>query len=58
MQRRYIHIESPEALSVHQDQLRAPAAGELAIAVDFAGINRADVLQLSLIHISEPTRPY
>ena len=58
MQRRYIHIESPEALSVHQDQLRAPAAGELAIAVDFAGINRADVLQrLGLYPVPDDASP-
>ena len=58
MQRRYIHIESPEALSVQQDELRAPAAGELAIAVDFAGINRADVLQrLGLYPVPEDASP-
>ncbi|MGB0764412.1 MAG: NAD(P)H-quinone oxidoreductase [Luminiphilus sp.] len=58
MQRRYIHIESPEALSVQQDELRAPAAGELAIAVDFAGINRADLLQrLGLYPVPEDASP-
>ena len=58
MQRRYIHIESPEALSLQQDELRAPAAGELAIAVDFAGINRADVLQrLGLYPVPEDASP-
>ena len=58
MQRRYIHIESPEALSVQQDRLRAPAAGELAIAVDFAGINRADLLQrLGLYPVPEDASP-
>ena len=58
MQRRYIHIESPEVLSLQQDELRAPAAGELAIAVDFAGINRADVLQrLGLYPVPEDASP-
>ena len=58
MQRRYIHIESPEALSVQQDELRAPAAGELAIAVHFAGINRADLLQrLGLYPVPEDASP-
>ena len=44
MLRHYIDIESPELLQYRQDQLRAPGKGELAITVDYAGINRADIL--------------
>ena len=58
MQRRYIDIESPEALTLQEDTLGAPGPGELAITVDFAGINRADILQrLGLYPVPEDASP-
>ena len=45
MQRQYIDIDNADALSLRTDTLCAPVTGEIAIAVDFAGVNRADILQ-------------
>ena len=58
MLRHYIDIESPESLQYRQDQLRAPGNGEIAIAVDYAGINRADILQrLGLYPVPDDASP-
>ena len=58
MLRHYIDIESPESLRYRQDQLRAPGNGEIAIAVDYAGINRADILQrLGLYPVPDDASP-
>ena len=45
MKRHYIDIESPESLVMKEDEVRAPGDGELLVAVDFAGVNRGDLLQ-------------
>ena len=46
IERRYVHIdEESRSLSVKTDEAPTPAAGEVLIAVDAAGINRADLLQ-------------
>lgn len=58
MLRHYIDIESPESLQYRQDQLRAPGNGEIAIAVDYAGVNRADILQrLGLYPVPDDASP-
>ncbi|MEM1401977.1 MAG: NAD(P)H-quinone oxidoreductase [Pseudomonadota bacterium] len=45
-ERRYVHIEEESrSLSVQTDEAPMPGAGEVLIAVDAAGINRADLLQ-------------
>ncbi|MDA0631641.1 MAG: zinc-binding dehydrogenase, partial [Proteobacteria bacterium] len=45
MNRRYIDIEDAETLVLRTDQAPKPGPDEMLIEVDFAGINRADVLQ-------------
>lgn len=45
MDRRYIDIEDSDTLVLRTDRAPAPGPGEMLIAVDFAGVNRADVLQ-------------
>ena len=45
MDRQYITITEKGDLAVERDQMVAPGPGELAIDVDFAGVNRADILQ-------------
>lgn len=58
MQRRYIDIESPEALTLKTDTLQDPGPGELAIAVEYAGVNRADILQrLGLYPVPDDASP-
>ena len=58
MRRRYIDIESSETLTLREDTLSTPGPGELAITVDFAGINRADILQrLGLYPVPEDASP-
>lgn len=58
MHRQYIDIENPDTLSLKADTLAAPSAGEIAIRVDFAGVNRADVLQrLGLYPVPDDASP-
>lgn len=45
MQRQFIDIEDFETLVLREDTAPTPAAGQISIAVDHAGVNRADVLQ-------------
>ena len=45
MERRYIHFETPELAKIISDTPPAPGPEEVLIAVDHAGINRADLLQ-------------
>ena len=45
MDRRYIDIEDSDTLVLRTDLAPAPGPEEVLIAVDFAGVNRADVLQ-------------
>ena len=45
MNRRYIDIEGADTLVLRTDQAPKPGPDEVLIEVDFAGINRADVLQ-------------
>ena len=58
MRRQYIDIENSDTLSLKDDTLAAPAAGEIAITVDFAGVNRADILQrLGLYPVPDDASP-
>ena len=58
MLRYCIDIESPESLQYRRDQLPSPGRGEIAIAVDYAGINRADILQrLGLYPVPDDASP-
>ena len=45
MSRQYIDIESPQHLSMKTDNSLTPGTDEVVIAVAYAGINRADLLQ-------------
>ena len=45
MSRQYIDIESPQHLSMKTDDSLTPGTDEVVIAVAYAGINRADLLQ-------------
>ncbi len=45
MQRTYINIQDANTLTLERDEAPSPGAGELLIRVEFAGVNRADVLQ-------------
>lgn len=45
MSRQYIDIESPQHLSMKTDDSLIPGTDEVVIAVAYAGINRADLLQ-------------
>ena len=45
MQRHFIDIQAPEVLALKQDEAPEPGPEQILIAVDFAGVNRADVLQ-------------
>ena len=58
MRRQYIDIENSDTLSLKDDTLAAPAAGEIAITVDFAGVNRADILRrLGLYPVPDDASP-
>ena len=58
MRRQYIDIENTDTLRLKTDTLHAPAAGEIAITVDFAGVNRADILQrLGLYPVPDDASP-
>ena len=58
MRRQYIDIENSDTLRLKNDTLDAPAAGEIAITVDFAGVNRADILQrLGLYPVPDDASP-
>ena len=58
MRRQYIDIENTDTLRLKTDTLQAPAAGEIAIAVDFSGVNRADILQrLGLYPVPDDASP-
>ena len=45
MERHYIHFETPELAKIISDKPPMPGPEEVLIAVDHAGINRADLLQ-------------
>ena len=45
MDRHFIHFETPELATLVNDAAPPPGQGEVLIAVDHAGINRADLLQ-------------
>ena len=45
MSRQYIDIESPQHLKLKTDNSLTPGTDEVVIAVTYAGINRADLLQ-------------
>jgi len=45
MERHYIHFETPELAKIISDKPPTPGPEEVLIAVDHAGINRADLLQ-------------
>ena len=45
MSRQYIDIESPQHLTMKTDNSLTPGTDEVVIAVAYAGINRADLLQ-------------
>ena len=45
MERHYIHFETPELANIISDKPPTPDPEEVLIAVDHAGINRADLLQ-------------
>lgn len=45
MERRFINLDDPQTLSIGTDQAPMPGPGDILIAVDYAGVNRADVLQ-------------
>ena len=45
MDRHFIHFETPELAAVVTDTAPPPGPEEVLIAVDHAGINRADLLQ-------------
>lgn len=58
MQRHYIDIEDADHLVLRDDAAPLPGPGEILIAVDFAGVNRADVLQrLGLYPVPEDASP-
>ena len=58
MQRHYIDIIDQDSLTLETDEAPTPAVGELLIAVDFAGVNRADVLQrMGLYPVPEDASP-
>lgn len=58
MTRRYIEIEDTGRLVLRSDEVPQPRAGEVLIAVDYAGVNRADVLQrLGLYPVPEDASP-
>lgn len=58
MQRQFIDIESTDKLALNSDPAPAPGTGELLIAVDYAGVNRADVLQrMGLYPVPEDASP-
>ncbi|WP_435213113.1 NAD(P)H-quinone oxidoreductase [Luminiphilus sp. nBUS_16] len=58
MHRQYIDIENPDTLSLCNDTIAAADAGEITIAVDFAGVNRADILQrLGLYPVPDDASP-
>ena len=48
----------PDRLETLEVERPEPAAGEVLVRLACAGVNYIDVYMLSLIHISEPTRPY
>ena len=55
---RGIVFDGSEA-SVRDDiEVRDLRAGEVRVRIEAAGLCHSDVSVLSLIHISEPTRPY
>ena len=45
MDRHFIYFETPQLATVLNDEAPPPGPGEVLIAVDHAGINRADLLQ-------------
>ena len=58
MDRRYIDIEDSDTLVLLTDRAPAPRAEEVLIAVDFAGVNRADILQrIGLYPVPEDASP-
>ncbi len=58
MHRQYIDIENPDTLSLNTDTLAPPDTGEITIATDFAGVNRADILQrLGLYPVPDDASP-
>ena len=58
MDRRYIDIEDSDTLVLLTDRAPAPRAEEVLIAVDFAGVNRADILQrMGLYPVPEDASP-
>ena len=58
MHRQYIDIENPDTLSLNTDTLTTPGIGEITIATDFAGVNRADILQrLGLYPVPDDASP-
>ena len=58
MDRRYIDIEDSDTLVLRTDHAPAPGAEEVLIAVDFAGVNRADILQrMGLYPVPEDASP-
>jgi len=58
MHRRYIDIKDSDTLALATDDIGAPGPGEVLIRVDYAGLNRADVLQrLGLYPVPEDASP-
>ena len=51
-------LGGPEVLQLVNVELGQPGPGEVMVRHHAVGLNYIDVYGLSLIHISEPTRPY
>lgn len=43
--RRFVHINEDQSLSIREDPIPEPGTGDVLIAVEAAGLNRADLLQ-------------
>lgn len=58
MDRRYIDIEDSDTLVLRTDRAPTPRTEEVLVAVDFAGVNRADILQrMGLYPVPEDASP-
>ena len=55
---RFYETGGPEVMRYEDVDLAPPGPGELRMRHTAVALNFRDILVLSLIHISEPTRPY